>query len=234
MVKNQSIKKYLFLTIIVFINFCPSYVYPQDEKGLLSLNVEGSAQIKQNDVATAREGAIQNALEKAILEAASKILSVQEQDENFQLVKGVLLNEPDKYVYYYKITEENRQTQKFIIKANVVVAFLVLKNDLGKMGFLSVNQTEKNNAKVFLTVNGLKKYSDYVRIKEFIQSRIKLVKSIYPSRFEWQHAYFEIELYGNAQSLASELEEKGGCILEVKQTEHDKIEMICWEKTEAK
>jgi Flagellar assembly protein T, N-terminal domain len=234
MVRNQSIKGCLFLTIIVFINFCPIYVYPQDEKGLLSLNVQGSAQIKQNDVATAREGAIQNALEKAILEAAVKLLSVPVQDENFQLVKGVLLNEPDKYVYYYKITEENRQPQKFIVTADVVVAFSVLKNDLGKMGFLNVNQAEKNNAKVFLSVNGLKKYSDYVRIKEFIQSRIKLVKSIYPGHFEWQHAYFEIELYGNAQSLANELEGNGGCIMEMKQTEHDKIEMTCWQKTEDK
>ena len=227
-------KKYLLLPIIVFINFYPIYVHAQNEKGLLSLNIQGAAQIKRNNVAVAREEAIQEALEKAILEAASKILSIPVKDENFQLVKSILLNEPDKYVYYYKITEENKQPQTFIVNVNVVVDFLGLKNDLNKMGFLNAPQMEKNNVKVFLNVNGLKNYSEYVRIKEFLQSRAKLVKNIYPSRFEWQQAHFEIEIYGNVQSLANDLEENGGCILEIKQTEPDKIEMICWQKVEGK
>src|SRR4030042_1304936 len=161
-------KKYLLLSILVFITFYPIYVQAQNEKDLLSLNVQGTAQIKRSDVAIAREEAIQDALEKAILEAASKILSIPAKDENFQLVKSVL-------------------------------------------------------------VNDLKKYSEYVRIKEFLQSRTKLVKNIFPSRFEWQHAHFEIEIYGNAQSLANELEENGGCILEIKKKDHDKEGMICWQ-----
>lgn len=227
-------KKYLFLSILVFITFYPIYVNAQNEKSLLSLNVQGTAQIKRNDVAVAREEAIQNALEKAILEAASKLLSIPAKDENFQLIKSVLLNEPDKYVYYYKITEENRQPQTFMVNVNVVVAFLVLKNELNKMGFLNAPQMEKNNVKVFLNVNGLKRYSEYVRIKEFLQSRTNLVKNIYPSHFEWQHANFEIEIYGNVQSLVNDLEENGGCILEIKQTGHDKIEMICYQKMEGK
>src|SRR4030042_2146189 len=227
-------KKYLLLSILVFITFYPIYVQAQNEKDLLSLNVQGTAQIKRNDVAIAREEAIQDALEKAILEAASKILSIPAKDENFQLVKSVLLNEPDKYVHYYKITEENRQPQTFIVNVNVVVSFLVLKNDLNKMGFLNAPQMGKNNVKVFLNVNDLKKYSEFVRIKEFLQSRTKLVKNIFPSRFEWQEAHFEIEIYGNVQSLTNDLEENGGCILEIKQTEHDKVEMICWQKVEGK
>ena len=227
-------KKYLLLSILVFITFYPIYVQAQNEKDLLSLNVQGTAQIKRSDVAIAREEAIQDALEKAILEAASKILSIPAKDENFQLVKSVLLNEPDKYVHYYKITEENRQPQTFIVNVNVVVSFLVLKNDLNKMGFLNAPQMGKNNVKVFLNVNDLKKYSEYVRIKEFLQSRTKLIKNIYPSHFEWQHAHFEIEIYGNVQSLANDLEENGGCTVEIKQTEHDKIEMICWQKVEGR
>ena len=179
-------KKYLLLSILVFITFYPIYVQAQNEKDLLSLNVQGTAQIKRSDVAIAREEAIQDALEKAILEAASKILSIPAKDENFQLVKSVLLNEPDKYVHYYKITEENRQPQTFIVNVNVVVSFLVLKNDLNKMGFLNAPQMGKNNVKVFLNVNDLKKYSEYVRIKEFLQSRTKLVKNIFPSRSSWK------------------------------------------------
>lgn len=225
-------KKYLLLSILVFIAFCPIYLHAQNEKGLLSLNVQGTAQIKRSDFAVARQEAIQDALEKAILEAASKLLSIPAKDENFQLVKSILLNEPDKYVQYYKITEENRQPQTFIVNVNVVVAFLVLKNDLNKMGFLNPTQIEKNNVKVFFNVNGLKKYSEYIRIKEFLQSRTKLVKNIYPGRFEWQHAHFEIEIYGNVQSLADDLEGNGGYIMEIKQTDDNKVEMICSLKVE--
>jgi hypothetical protein len=227
-------KKYLLLLTVIFITIYPIYVYAQGDKDLLSLNVQGAAKIKQNNVAVAREEAIQNALEKAILEAASRILSVPAKDENFQLIKNVLLSEPDKYVYNYKITDENRQPQTFSVNVNIVVAFLVLKNDLNKMGFINAPQMGKNNVKVFLSVNGLKKYSEYVRMKEFLQSRTKLVKNIYPIHFEWQRARFEVETYGDTQFLANELEQNGGCILEIKQVEHDKIDMICRQKMEEK
>src|SRR4030042_4187330 len=205
-------KKYFLLSVLFLLIFCPFSVHAQKaETGSVNINVEGSAKIKRDDVATARDEAIQNALERAILESASQLSEIPIKNEDFHLIKNIIVQEPDKYVLYYTITEEIRQPQDFVVKANVVVALLALKNDLQKMGFLHNNLVEKNDIKIFLTVKGLKSYSGYLRIRDFLQSRIRLVKSIYPAHFSSQEAQFQIDIIGNAQSLVEELEKNAGC-----------------------
>ncbi len=227
-------RKYLLLSILVLITFISIPVYAQNDEGVLSLYVEGSAKIKQNDVARAREEAIQGALEKAILEAVSKLLAVPNKDEKFQQVKGIIINEQDKYVQYYKITEEKRQSQNFIVNVNVMIALSSLKNDLHKMGYLQTSPAGKNNIRVSLSVIGLKKYSDFLHIKEFLQNRPKLVKNIYPCSFKWSEAHFEIEIFEDAQSFADELVKNVACTLDIKRTDNNRIEIICLKKLEEK
>jgi hypothetical protein len=227
-------RKYLLLSIIILITIISIPVYAQNDEGVLSLYVEGSAKIKQNDVAGAREEAIQNALEKAILEAVSKLLAVPIKDEKFQQAKSIIINEQDKYVQYYKIAEEKKQSQNFIVNVNVMIALSSLKNDLHKMGYLQTSPTGKNNIRVSLSVSGLKKYSDFLNLKEFLQNRTKLVKNIYPGSFKWSEAHFEIEIFGDAQSFAEELVKNVACMPNIKQTDNNRIEMICLKKVEEK
>lgn len=227
-------RKYLLLAILVLIIFISLPVYAQSDQGVLSLYVEGSAKIKQNDLAGAREEAIQNALEKAILETVSKLLAVPTKAEEFQQAKNIIINEQDKYVQYYKIAEEKRQAQNFIVNVNVVLALSSLKNDLHKMGFLQAAESGKNNIRVSLSVIGLKKYSDYLNLKDFLQNRTKLVKNIYPCSFQWSEVHCEIELSGDAQSFADELVKNVACVPDIKQANNNKIEMICLKKMEEK
>lgn len=227
-------RKYLFLSILALIAFISIPVYAQNDEGVLRLYVEGSSRIKQNDVARAREKAIQNALEKAMMEAVSKLLAVPIRDEKVQQAENIIINEQDKYVQYYKITEEKRQSQNFIVNVNVMIALSSLNNDLHKMGYLQTSPAGKNNIRVSLSVIGLKKYSDFLHLKEFLQNRPKLVKNIYPGSFKWSEAHFEIELFGDAQSFADDLVKNVACMLEIKQTDNNKIEMICLKKVEEK
>ncbi len=226
--------KYLLLAILILITFILLPVYAQNDEDVLSLYVEGSAKIKQNDVAGARGEAIQNALEKAILKAVSKLLAVPTNDEKFQQAKNIIISEQDKYVQYYKIAEEKRQAQNFIVNVNVVLALSSLKNDLHKMGFLQTAGSGKNNIKVSLRVIGLKKYLDYLNLKDFLQNRTKLIKNIYPCNFQWSEAHCEIEISGDAQSFADELVKNVACVPDVKQTDNNKTEMICLKKMEEK
>jgi hypothetical protein len=226
--------KYLLLAILILITFISLPVYAQNDEDVLSFYVEGSAKIKQNDVAGAREEAIQDALEKAILKAVSKLLAVPTKDEKFQQAKYIIINEQDKYVQYYKIAEEKRQVQNFIVNVNVVLALSSLKNDLHKMGFLQTTESGKNNIKVSLIVIGLKKYLDYLNIKDFLQNRTKLVKNLYPCSFQWSEAHCEIEISGDARSFADELVKNIACVSDIKQTDNNKIEMICLKKMEEK
>lgn len=221
-------KKYLFIPFIIFFVLFTLSVHAQKEvNGNVTLSVEGSAKIKNENVAKAREEAIQNALEKAIIEAGSKLSEISASDENFQLIKRIIIQEPDKYIAYYTITQESRQEQEFNVKANVVVAAAALKNDLYKMGFLHNDLKDKNNIRVLLIVKGIKSYTVYSKIKNILQSRVTLVKNIYPGTFTWQEAEFEIEIAGDVQSLGSELEQNAGCVVEILSQQPNWVEMVC-------
>ena len=219
--------KYFFLSFFVLIFFFSISIYAQDDSGVLSLNVEGIAAITRNDVAHARKEAINDALEKAILETASKLLSIPVKDKRIQAVKSVIIDQPEKYVNNYKISTETEQTQNYVVNVNVVVTLVTLKNDLYKMGLLQKQQTQKTNLIVSLSVKGLKKYSDFLRLREFLQSRTKIVKNIYPCRFEWQQAHFEIEVLEDPQFLVDELVKTKRYMLEIQYTDKNHIEMTC-------
>lgn len=225
-------KKFLFISFFILTLFLSVCVYAQDDSAILSLDVEGSADISRNDAARAREEAIQNAIENAILKATAKLMSIPVDDDRFQPVKSIIIDETDKYVNNYKIVAEMKKPYSYKVNVHVVVNLVNLKNDLNKMGFLQVVQTEKTFPLVLLDVKGLKKYSDFLRLKKILQSRTKIVKNIYPCRFEWQQAHFEIEIIGDAQSLADELTQTGRYALDSGKTGKNQIEMTCLQKKE--
>ena len=221
-------KKYLFLIFLHCLFFSLTYAHAQNvETGAAGFLVEGSAKIKRDDLAAARDEAIQNALEKAIIEAAAKLPVMSVSQEDFKLVKNIITREPHKYVLYYSITEEAIQPQDFRIKANVVVAVSALKNDLNKMGFLNRNVSGQNAIKILLTVKGITTYAGYLRIKDFLQSRAKVIRNMHPARFVWQEAQFELDVLVEAQYLADELAREVACAVEIKYAEQNSMEMIC-------
>jgi hypothetical protein len=219
--------RYFFLSFFILIFFFLIPSYAQDNSGVLNLNVEGIAPITRSDVARARKEAINDALGKAILETASKLLSIPVKDERLQAVKSIIIDQPEKYVNNYKISTEMEQTETYVVNVIVVVTRSALKNDLYKMGFLHEQQTQKTNLIVSLSFKGLKKYSDLLRLREFLQNRTKIVKNIYPCRFEWQQAHFEIEILEDPQFLVDELIKTNKYMLEIQQTDKNNIEMTC-------
>ena len=207
--------------IFIFLWFVP--VFAQGNAGVLNLEVEGNAAINQNDVAVARDGAIRDALQRAILDAASALLSLSVKDKKFLPVKNEIIKQQDRYVNNYKITAERQQEDTYFVAVNVAVALPDLKNDLAKMGFRQISGEAKTNIIIFLEVKGLKKYSDFSYLKEFLKKRVKIVKNINSRSFEWQQAHLELEISGTAQALAQELAKTGRYILDTELIKKNRI-----------
>lgn len=218
-----------FLSLTILLSVC---VYAQENSAILSLDVEGIADINRNDVARAREEAVQNAIENAILKATAQLMSISVSDDKFQPVKSVIIDEPDKYVNNYKILTEMKKPDSYQVIVHVAVNLINLKNDLSKMGFMQVVQTVKTSPIILINVKGLKKYTDFLFLKDFLQNRKKIVKKIYPCRFEWQQAHFEVEIMGDAQSLIDELTQTGRYTLNFGKIVNNQIDMTCLKKKE--
>jgi len=198
----------------------------------MSLDIEGSADISHNDIARAREEAVQNAIENAILKATAQLMSISVNDDIFQPVKNIISDEPDKYINNYKIATELKRQDSYLVSVHVTVNLVNLKNDLSKMGFMKVVQAVKRSPIVFISIKGIKKYTDFLLLKDFFKDQKKIVKNIYPCRFEWQQAYFEVEIMGDAQSLIDEFTKTGRYALNSGKTGKNQIEMIFLKKKE--
>ena len=149
----------------------------------MSFDVEGSADISRNDAARAREEAIQNAIENAILKATAQLMSISVSDARFQPVKSIIIDEPDKYVNNYKIVTEVKKPDSYQVIVHVVVNLVNLKNDLNKMGFMQVVQAGKISPMVLINVKGLRKYTDFLFLRDFLRSRKKIVKNTPMGKF---------------------------------------------------
>ena len=207
----------------------PVMVYAQQDSGVLNINAEGLAQIVQNDLARARENAIKDALEKAILEATARLMSGKSGNEKFQTLKSEIVGASDKYINNYRITAEVIKPQEYQVNVNVNVASSFLKSDLLQMGFLQTS-AGANSQQIILTMKKLKKYSDFSQLKHFLQKNTKIVKAIYLLHFEWQQVSFAIDLSGDLQSFIKELTATGKYLPEEIQPTGQHIEMTCLDK----
>lgn len=198
----------------------------------LNLQVEGTAPVMKNDEARAREEAIKNALEKAILQAAVRILPEKFADEKLQAAKSVMINQADRYVKNYRMISEQRQHDDYNVNVNVVVALKPVSDDLMQMGILQ-DRNEKENVSVALSVKGARKYSEFVRLKNFLQNRPKIVRSIYPCRLEWQQVHFDL-VVGSVRNLVAELEKTGSYTIVGPKNNQDVVEINLWVKEEAR
>lgn len=225
--------KYICLSFFVLIFF--SFIaYAQNDDGILNIDVEGRAVIKQNDIAGAREEAIGDALGNSVLAAASNILSIPVKDEKFQPVRNALTGEWGKYISFYKISAEIKEEQAYAVNVNATVVLASLKKDLDEKGLFQLRPVkEENSPTIFLNVRGLKKYADYLNLKEFLKSRDKMIVGVYPCRFAWQQMECEIKISGKTQIFADELIKKTGYILiDIKETDKNHVEINCMPKQE--
>jgi hypothetical protein len=206
-------RRHQFAAVLFFILLWCVPVFAQGNAGVLNLEVEGNAPINSNDFAGTRDGAIRDALQRAIQEAASVLLSLPVTDKRFLPLKNEIIEQQDRYINNYKIMAERKQEDTYFVTLKVVVALPDLKNDLAKMGFRQISGEAKNNVIISLEIRGLKKYSDFLSLKEFLKKRAKIVKNINARSFEWQQARLELEISGTSQALAQELAKTSRYIL---------------------
>jgi len=197
--------------------------FAQGGAGVLPLEVKGSAAINQGDIAGARDRAIRGALQRAIQEAASALISIPVNDKKFLAIKKALLDRQNGFIKNYKITAEGQQDKNYLVDVNVSVAFQDLKNFLAEMGYYKAFNDEETDITVFLEAKGLKKYSDFLYLKEFLKKQAKMVKNIRSQSFKWQQACLELEISGSGQALAVELGKTGRYLVDNEQTRKNQI-----------
>jgi len=109
---------------------------PSPAEELKSIQAEGVAVILENNLAVARDAAIEDALRKSVEEAVGTLVDSQTLVENFQLVSDRIYSQAHGYIKGYRIVKEQRNDQLMRVRVEASVATGPLQDDLSALRIL--------------------------------------------------------------------------------------------------
>ena len=109
---------------------------PSSAEELKSIQAEGVAVILENNLAVARDAAIEDALRKSVEEAVGTMIDSQTLVENFQLVSDRIYSQAHGYIKGYRIVKEQRDDQLMRVRVEASVATGPLQDDLSALRIL--------------------------------------------------------------------------------------------------
>jgi hypothetical protein len=92
------------------------------------------------------------------------------------------------------------------------------------MGFIREAKTDKTDI-ILLDVRGVRRYSDFLYLKEFLKSQTAIMKNINQRSFAWQQIHLELEISGTAQAFADALARSGRYLLDTREINKNKIQV---------
>jgi hypothetical protein len=136
-------KKVLCLFFIALL-FCmllyPIRGFSKEVTNSRIIEAEGAGVIVNNDLALARDNAINDSLRKAVEQAVGTVLSLETIAENFEIISDKIYTKSQNYIQNYRILEEKAGENLCIVKIRATVSLGSIQNDLQALGFLAARK----------------------------------------------------------------------------------------------
>ena len=217
-----------FLIILVFMTWIfllPCKGFSQDKEDIKTINTEGTSVIVNNDLASARNNAIQDALRKAVEHEVITLIPIKTMASQSQIIRDNIYAKSNEYIHDYRIISEKQYQAVYLVNVRSTLFASSIKNDLQALGLLFVDKKRVPLTVVVVIVRGLKSYSDFVKVKELLKTQMKVIMNIYQRRFEWGMARLDLEIQGTVQSFAGELVKTGHFSLDNTRADQDYVEV---------
>lgn len=125
----------LFVIIAAF-TILPTNSYAESPDDVKTVDAEGISVIADNNSATARDGAVDDALRKAVEQAVGMLVSAESMVQDYQVLSDKVYTKTQGYVKNYKIIAESRDANIYKVTVKATVALGAIKNDLDALGVL--------------------------------------------------------------------------------------------------
>jgi len=200
---------FIILVFLTWIFLLPSKGFSQNHEDIKTVNTEGTSIIINDDLASARNNAIQDALQKAVENVVITLVPTKTMASQSHIIRDNLYSKSSEYIHDYRITSEKTYQTVYTVNVRSTLFASSIRDDLQDLGLLIVEKKQVPITVVVLTVRGLKSYTDFAKVKELLKTKMKAVKNIYQRRFEWGMARLDLDIQGTVQSLAGELVKTG-------------------------
>ncbi len=132
-------RKKMFLAVsalTLLISFFFASVPLADDDIPITIETIGAASVSGSDIPAARDGAIADALRKAVEQAVGMVVSSETVVESFQVLRDSVYTNASGYVRSYEVLDESRSGGAYQVRVRAVVSTAGLEGDLDAMGLL--------------------------------------------------------------------------------------------------
>ena len=104
------------------------------------IEAEGAGVVINNDLALARDNAINDSLRKAVEQAVGTVISSETIVENLEVINDKIYTKSQDYIQNYRILEEKVGENLCTVKIRATVSLGSIQNDLQALGFLAARK----------------------------------------------------------------------------------------------
>lgn len=123
--------------VVVFgVALYPLAVFAQPDTNARIIEAEGAGVVINNDLALARDNALNDALRKAVEQAVGTVISSETIVQNFEVINDSIYAKSQGYIQNYRIINENVSDSLYRVTIRASVSLGTIKDDLQALGLL--------------------------------------------------------------------------------------------------
>ena len=205
--KGCSMPVFIFFLFAVMV-FCPSLSLGEETGRTQVFETEGIAAVIGSDLARARDDAVLDALQKAIARATGQWLTPQDAERKYEILRERIYNRAEEFTQDFRILFELSDPDIYSVTVRATVFSDRIRKDLQELGLINPPVQNLSVTRIFLTIRGIRTYSDYVRLRGMLKERIPGIREAIPREASWGSALFDIAAEGTVAAVAERLREK--------------------------
>jgi hypothetical protein len=197
----------VLFTVMVF---CPS-LSPGEERGRTQvMETEGISRVIGSDLSRARDGAIRDALQKAVMGVTRQWLTSQDAERKYEILRERIYDRAEEYTQDFRMLFEISDQDIYSVTVRTTVFSDRIRNDLHELALINPPVQNPSVTFIFLTIRGIRTYSAYIRLRGILKERIPGIREAFPREASWGLARFDIAAEGTVAVAAERLREKLG------------------------
>lgn len=180
-----------------------------EERGMTQVfETEGIAAVIGSDLARARDGAIRDALQKAVMGVTGQWLTPQDGEQKYESLRERIYDRAEELTQDFRILFERSDREIYSVTVRTTVFADRIRKDLHELGIVNRPVQNPSVTRMVLTIRGIRTYSDYMRLRSMLRERIPGIREVVPREASWGLARFDITTEGTVAAAAERLRDR--------------------------
>lgn len=198
---------FIFSLFAVMI-FCPSLSLGEERGRTQVFETEGIAAVIGSDLARARDGAVRDALQKAVTRATGQWLAPQDMGRKYETLSELIYDRAEEFTQDFRILFEISDQDIYSVTVRATIFSDRIRKDLQELGLINPPVQNPTVTRILLTIRGIRTYNDYIRLRGMLKERIPGIREAVLREVSWGLARFDIAAEGTVAAVAERLRKK--------------------------